>query len=84
MKSPHADFADLLEGAAAIADYIGENYRRTTYLLSTGTIPGWKVGTHWYSTKTKLRRRYLGEDAAEAPDKGRPKGHYARRPEASA
>ena len=47
------DFADLLRGAQAIADYAGENYRQTVYKLSTKQIPGWKVGAVWYSTKPK-------------------------------
>ena len=57
------DFADLLRGAQAIADYIDETYRQTVYKLSTKQIPGWKVGTTWYSTKPKIRARLLGEDS---------------------
>jgi hypothetical protein len=56
------DFADLLRGAQAIADYRGENYRQTVYKLQTKQIPGWKVGAVWYSTKSKVRARLLGED----------------------
>ena len=56
------DFSDLLSGAQAIADYTGENYRQTTYKLSTKQLPGWKIGAVWYSTKSKVRARYLGED----------------------
>ena len=29
------DFADLLEGAQAIADYIGKNYRQAVYLIAS-------------------------------------------------
>ena len=36
---PNDEFADLLRGAQAIADYIGKNYRQTVYLLSTKQIP---------------------------------------------
>ena len=61
---PSDDFADLLRGAQAIADYIGESYRQTVYKLSTKQIPGWKVGAVWYSTKSKIRARLLGEEAA--------------------
>jgi hypothetical protein len=50
------DFADLLRGAQAIADYSHESYRQ-----STKQIPGWKVGAIWYSTKPKIRARLLGE-----------------------
>ena len=55
------DFADLLRGAQAIADYSGESYRQTVYKLSTKQIPGWKIGAVWYSTKPKIRARLLGE-----------------------
>src|SRR6478752_3335124 len=50
------EFADLLWGAQAIADYIGRNYRQTVYLLhaaspvfrnevSTRASGGWQVGS---------------------------------------
>jgi hypothetical protein len=58
---PDDDFAGLLRGAQAIADYSGESYRQTVYKLSTKQIPGWKVGAVWYSTKPKIRARLLGE-----------------------
>jgi hypothetical protein len=61
------EFADLLRGAQAIADYIDESYRHTVYKLSTKQIPGWKIGATWYSTKPKIRARLLGDDA---PDNG--------------
>ena len=56
------DFADLLRGAQAIADYLNQNYRRTVYQLETKQIPGWKIGAVWHSTKPKLRARLLGDD----------------------
>ena len=56
------DFADLLRGARAIADFTDENYRQAVYKLKTKQYPGWKVGAVWYSTKTKIRARLLGED----------------------
>jgi hypothetical protein len=56
------DFANLLRGAQAIADYAEENYRQTVYKLSNKQLPGWKIGTTWYSTKPKIRARLLGED----------------------
>jgi hypothetical protein len=59
-----SDFDDLLEGAQAIADYIGKSYRRTVYLLQTKQLPAWKIGTAWYSTKSKIRARLLGEEIA--------------------
>jgi hypothetical protein len=57
----NGEFADLLRGAQAIADYTGESYRQTVYKLSTKQIPGWKIGATWYSTKPKIRARLLGE-----------------------
>ena len=57
------DFADLLSGAQAIASFTGKNYRQTTYLLSTGQLPGYKIGSVWYGRKSKIRARLLGEEA---------------------
>ena len=58
------EFADLLRGAQAIAEFTGESYRQTVYKLSTKQIPGWKIGAVWYSTKAKIRARLLGEEEA--------------------
>ncbi len=63
---PDDDFADLLRGAQAIAGYTGESYRQAVYKLSTKQIPGWKVGTGWYSTKSKIRARLLGKSPEAA------------------
>jgi hypothetical protein len=60
--SSNDDFADLLQGAQAIADYIGKTYRQTVYLLSAKRLPAWKIGQEWYSTKPKIRARLMGED----------------------
>ena len=54
---------DILKGAAQIAEYIGEDERRTYYLLERGHIPGFKVGRHWHSRKSMLDRVYSGEVA---------------------
>ena len=64
METPRDDFADLLEGAQAIADFTGKNYRQTVYKLQTKQLPAWKVGSTWHSTKPKIRARLLGEDAS--------------------
>ena len=56
------DFADLLRGAQAIADYIQRPYRQTVYLLETKQLPAWKIAKQWHSTKSKLRARLLGDD----------------------
>jgi hypothetical protein len=55
---------DGLSTVEAIAAYIHESPRRTNYLLATKKIPGWKIGAIWYSSKSKLRARFLGEDGA--------------------
>ena len=62
--SDNSEFADLLRGAQAIADYTGNTYRRTVYLLATKQLPGWKIGQEWHSTKRKVRARLLGEEEA--------------------
>jgi len=66
--SDNSDLADLLKGAAKIAEYTGESYRQTVYKLSTKQIPGWKVGAVWYSTKPKIRAHLLGDDASNNGD----------------
>ena len=66
MLSPNDEFADLLSGAKAIADYTGESYRQTVYKLSTKQLPGYKIGSVWYGRKSKIRARYLGEDTASS------------------
>jgi hypothetical protein len=58
------EFTDLLRGAAAIAAYTGENYRQTVYKLSTGQLPGYKIGATWFARRSKVRARLLGETAA--------------------
>jgi hypothetical protein len=58
------DFANLLWGAQAIADYIGKNYRQTVYLLSTKELPAKKVGSTWISWRSKLRARLLSDEEA--------------------
>jgi hypothetical protein len=59
------EFADLLWGAQAIADYIGRNYRQTVYLLSTNKLPAQKIGAMWIGNRAKLRARLLGEAATD-------------------
>jgi hypothetical protein len=60
-KSP--DFEDVLVGVQAIADYVGEPYKRVYYKLTQKHIPGWQIGQIWYSTKSKLRACYHGDAA---------------------
>ena len=59
---PNDEFADLLWGAQAIADYIGKNYRQTVYLLSTNKLPAQKIGATWIGHRAKIRARLLGDE----------------------
>jgi hypothetical protein len=56
------EFADLLWGAQAIADFIGKNYRQTVYLLSTKRLPAQKIGATWIAQRSKIRARLLDEE----------------------
>ena len=58
------DLNDVLRGVQAIADYAKLPYRKTHYLLTKGHLPGWQIGVTWHSTKTKIRKRLLGEGEA--------------------
>jgi hypothetical protein len=60
------DFADLIEGGQAIADYIGKGYRQTVYMLEKGYLPGHKVGAVWHARRSKIRARRLGDDGGAA------------------
>ena len=64
------EFADLLWGAQAIADFIGKNYRQTVYLLSTNKLPAQKIGATWIGNRAKLRARLLGEDVGASNNGG--------------
>lgn len=64
---------DLLRGVSKIAEYIGENQRRTNHLLAMGILPGRKDGLKWVSKKSVIDRHYSidvepTEAAAEAED----------------
>jgi hypothetical protein len=50
--------SDKLRGVKLIADFIGEDKRRTTYLLERGIIPAGKEGNSWISSKAALRAHY--------------------------
>ena len=54
---------DLLTGGQAIADHIGEDLRKTYYLLENGLIPCKKRGAEWISRKSSLDR-FHAVDAA--------------------
>ena len=46
---------DILEGAAAIADYIGKTERQAEHLLATRKIPAFKLGGTWHLRKSTFR-----------------------------
>jgi hypothetical protein len=54
---------DLLPGAQAIAEELGESLRRTRYMLERGYLPGRKVGGIWYGSRARLREFFTGEAA---------------------
>ena len=49
---------DNLDGANAIAAFIGQPRRRTIYLLECGYIPAGKIGNRWTASKRKIRAHY--------------------------
>jgi hypothetical protein len=49
---------DMLVGAEAIGEEIGEPPRRTFVLLNTKAIPGFKIRGKWYSRRSTLRAHY--------------------------
>jgi hypothetical protein len=49
---------DLLRGVKPIAEFIGENDRRTFYLCERGYIPAGKCGSQWVASKRALRAHF--------------------------
>ena len=45
---------DLIRGASNISEELGEPLRRTYYLLETGQLPAWKMGSRWYLRRSAL------------------------------
>jgi excisionase family DNA binding protein len=43
---------DLLDGVPAIAAYLGLSERRTYYLLESGQLPAFKIGSKWAGRKS--------------------------------
>ena len=50
--------SDRLEGAAAIAAFLGTSTRRVQYLLEKKAIPAGRIGKRWIASKTRLRAHY--------------------------
>jgi hypothetical protein len=50
---------DLLNGMAAIADFVGKDERRCYFLATKGMLPGvFKQGGQWIGLKSKIREGY--------------------------
>jgi hypothetical protein len=49
---------DKLSGVPEIAAEIGENQRRTYYLLEKGLIPAGKLGATWVASRRALREHF--------------------------
>ena len=45
---------DLIRGASSISEELGEPLRRTYYLLESGQLPAWKMGSRWYLRRSAL------------------------------
>jgi hypothetical protein len=43
---------DTLEGAAAIAAFLGKSQRQTEYLLETRRLPAFKLGGKWHMRRS--------------------------------
>ncbi len=54
---------DLIWGVDAIAKVIGRDHRQTSYMLSSGLLPGKKVGDRWVVERSKLIAFFTGEVA---------------------
>jgi len=59
---------DLIVGVRAIACELAETPRRIHHLLSTGQLPGFKLGGRWYCRRTRLAEMIveLEQQQAEA------------------
>lgn len=45
---------DLLKGAKAIGVFIGQEERRTYYMLETGALPAFKWAGIWHARKSTI------------------------------
>jgi hypothetical protein len=53
---------DILGGVKAISEFIGEDERRTYYLLEKRLIDGtFKQGARWVGLKSKIREGYVNK-----------------------
>jgi hypothetical protein len=69
MKSPElfddSLASEILRGGRAIGEFLGLEEKVALYGLSKGLIPGRKRGAKWESTRSELRRDYLGYVASQ-------------------
>ena len=62
---------DMLKGAKAIANFLGETERHVFYMLEKGQLAGFKRGGLWHARKTTLVKqveRLEAEALAELED----------------
>jgi hypothetical protein len=71
---------DLLRGVKPIAEFLGENERRTFYLCERGYIPAGKCGSQWIASKRALRVHFDRITRADSDHLGRPDSAAAVRP----
>jgi hypothetical protein len=60
---------DLIRGAEAIGEEIGEPPRRVFVLLEKKAIPGFKIRGKWYARRSTLRAHYDRLESAAAQPK---------------
>jgi|SRR5215471_20742784 len=71
---------DLLRGVGAIASYIGEDPKRTYYLLAQRYLPAGKVGSTWTASKKRLKEHFERLTQGEPPQLPRHPRISRRRP----
>lgn len=54
---------DVLWGVKEIAKFIGREPRQTSYMLTSGALPGRKVGERWVANRKELTKALTGEAA---------------------
>lgn len=63
MDSETDSALDLIWGVEEIAKAIRRNQRQTFHLLSTGQLPGRKIGGRWVIERSRLIAVFTGEAA---------------------
>lgn len=59
LKESQSDDLDLIWGAAAIGEEIGQSRTATYYMLGSGKLPARKVGDKWVAVRSRLREFFL-------------------------